>query len=203
MGEEQRRKYLADLVSKNENCYQDFIYIKLFEILSTQNFTSNSNGIFINLNDITDKTIEDSIKFIETINISSVSYLESESNRDKHLELLKHSVNRRTTSVTAQVKVKVKKNKARQAVYKQPKLTGVYKRLTECMGRRGHVRKLEVFEDPSDHESEEDELFESKLDEDELFESKLDEDELFESKLEEDYELFEDTLKDLGLDDED
>jgi len=191
MGEEQRRKFLVDLVSKNENCYQDFIYIKLFEILSTQNFTSNSNGIFINLKDITDETIEESIKFIETINISSVSYLESESNRDKNLELLKHSVNRHTTSAAAQVKVKKKKNKARQGTpYKEPKLTGVYKRIGECLGRRGYVKKLEVFEDSSDSSS-----HDSESEEDVPFESKVDEDEP--------YELDEDTLKDLGLDDED
>jgi hypothetical protein len=190
MGEEQRRKVLVDLVSKNENCYQDFIYIKLFEILSTQNFTSNSNGIFINLNDIADEVIEESIKFIETINISSVSYLESESNRDKNLELLKHSVNRHAASVTAQVKVKKKKKKLRQAVYKEPKLTGVYKRLGECMGRRGYIKKLEVFEDSSDSSS-----HDSESEEDVPFESKVDEDEPD--------ELEEDTLKDLGLDDED
>lgn len=204
--EQQRRKYLVGIVAKNEERYQEFIYVKLFEILDTQNFTNNSNGIFINLNKISDETIEECIKFIETINDVSISYLESETNRDNSIKLLKSTVNT-SPALSPQTKPKRKKSKARQVVpYKEPKLTGVFKRISQCMGREGYVKKLEVFEDSENSDDSDDSCGDESDCESSFEDSNTINDKkvgLEDDEVDLDEELDEETLKELGLDDND
>lgn len=204
----ERKKYLVELM---DIVYPDFIYKKLFEILNVENlvYTDNSNGIFIKINDISDSTIEESIKFIESINNSFSCYKEGESIRSTNLESMKNTIKNKKKTIVRPKRDKLKL-KTVQTIKKIP-LKGVYKRLVGCMGRNGHRKKLEMFEDDEDDETvrdvedtRDDEEPEEPDEEDPDEEEPDDEieDDYMEAKEGEEDDIV-DSLKDLGLDDED
>jgi len=143
-----RKQQLVDMLSKE---YQEFVYKRLFEILDAENYTTNSNGIFIRLNDIDEKKIEESIEFIDSINLSYSIYKKSECNREDNLKLIKNSI-KNTKPKSKSRKKTITKAPAAQTKKKDIPLKGVFKRIEECMGRRVCRKNLELSDD-SDQES--------------------------------------------------
>lgn len=150
-GEENIRYCLVKLLEKK---YHDFIYKKIFSILDTEEYTSNSNGIFIKLNDIEETKIQECIDFIKSINTSSINYIESEQDREMNIKKVQESM-RQTSQNRKPVETPPKKSRVSRKKKKILKVPAVYKRIEQCMGRRNHVKKLEVYKGDSgdDHDT--------------------------------------------------
>lgn len=140
----ERQRHLADLLSTT---YQEYIYKRLFLILNPKDYTSNSNGIFIKLNDIASPTIEKGIEFLESINSSKLQYQASETTREIAIKQVQNFIK----IPPVPKKQAVKTVRAKGKPQREPKaLTGVYKRISQCMGRRGYQRKPDVYKGDSD-----------------------------------------------------
>lgn len=139
------------LVSLLETKFHDFTYRKIFEILDTEEYTANSNGIFIKLNDIEDNKILKCIQFIKSIKISSDNYIESEQSRERTIEEAKKLIKnkKRIINIISQ-KPREKSNKICKPKDKKLYIPNVYKRIQQCMGRKGKANKVEVFKGDSD-----------------------------------------------------
>jgi hypothetical protein len=191
-----------DLVKLLEVKYHEFIYKKIFKILDTKEYTSNSNGIFIKLNDIEEDKIKECIDFVNSINHSSTNYLESEQDREENLKKLQEAMKPSSSSVI-KISKPVKKSISIKKKKKVLKVPAVYKRIEQCMGRVNNSRKLEVYkgdsEDGQDYslsneESNEESDAEGQFNEPKIDDQELDDNELNETENEEDLDL-----KDLGL----
>lgn len=190
-----KKNHLAELLEKK---YHLFVYKKIFKILDTEDFTSNSNGIFISLNNIPDKNIDDCINFIKDIDASSLKYIESENTRERDIQKVKETVKK-----PLETKQKSKKNtcqKLKKPLKKPTSDPKVFKRLRQCMGRgySSNVQNLEIYKGDSDDDLKEEKEEESEIDED-LGEVELEDDYLTQDKT----ELKEIDFKELGLEDSD
>ena len=69
----ERRKYIAESI---ENLKNDDHYLAIFEILledSHNSYTQNSNGVFLNIANISDKTVARIVRYLDKISNTSVN----------------------------------------------------------------------------------------------------------------------------------
>lgn len=84
-------EYRRNLSEKISQIQDDKLYFKLFNELKNKNdfnYSRNKNGIFFDINKLSDKTIEIIKKFIDNNDIQSIKYLNSESEK---LEFIQYS----------------------------------------------------------------------------------------------------------------
>jgi hypothetical protein len=84
-------EYRRNLSEKISQIQDDKLYFKLFNELKNQNdfnYSRNKNGIFFDINKLSDKTIEIIKIFIDDNDIQSIKYLNSESEK---LEFIQYS----------------------------------------------------------------------------------------------------------------
>jgi hypothetical protein len=95
------RTQLATLLKKK---YTKKVYIDIFNILNNEKYSSNSNGIFFNLKEISDEKIKNCIEYIESLSYNIQDHLKNLSIREdlqeeykNSLEPLKKIQNKKTT----------------------------------------------------------------------------------------------------------
>lgn len=150
----ERRKYLSNILS---NKFNEYVYVHVFRKMNCDNYTSNSNGIFIDLNNVADENIEEVIKFMEQIQTTELEYKKSEASRDENLQNAQDIIKTGKTSNKKKAK-KTKSTKmstrisgsggtgANKIPVKKP-LKGVYARIDNCMGRKRTVKEFVEISD--------------------------------------------------------
>lgn len=97
-------KKLNKIISKLEKCH----HIKIFNIIKNNNinYSENRNGIFINLNEVSNKIIEEIEKYIEYINIqekniSAFENIKNEFKKDFFTNIKKEDKDSNVTNLEA------------------------------------------------------------------------------------------------------
>lgn len=135
-----QRKILHDLLEINR--YPKQIYIEIFNILSkkTQKYTSNSNGIFFNLREVDDDSIEKVLNILNNItdNLKQYNKFLVEDRKEK-IEIFKNGL-QEETKVKKNIKEKIYKlDKKIKNPFTDIEYKGVYKRLDAVLKNKKRI----------------------------------------------------------------
>lgn len=134
--------------------YTKNVYIDIFTILSDQKYSTNSNGIFFNLNEIPDDRISRCINYIECVDNNIEDHFKNLNIREDIENEYKTKITYTNTKKKPYIKTEVKKEVVRpittpvvtKTPYEKKPYKGVYKRIDRVL--RG-VKKEEVKEKKS------------------------------------------------------
>lgn len=165
------KKELTECFKKK---YPKNVYIDIFNILSEEDckYSSNNNGIFINLDDISERKITECLTYFKDLENNIEDHMKNLSLREtlqmeyksQIVSKGKEKVRKKETKKSTPVKQKVIKNP-----FEKKKFTGVYDRIDRAM--RGvkqdekNKRKASVLDEEDIEELEE---FMEELDEEEI-----------------------------------
>lgn len=134
----ENRTQLASLLKKK---YTKKVYIDIFNILNNEKYSSNSNGIFFNLKEISDEKIKNCIEYIESLSYNIEDHLKNLSIREELQEEYKNSLEvqkkKETKKNTPCPKQKYQKDETKEIVVsplvKKTYKSKVFRRLDNIM----------------------------------------------------------------------
>jgi hypothetical protein len=161
----ENKKKLAEFMKKK---YPKNVYTDIFSILNGSKYTTNNNGIFINLDDVTEEKIEKCLSYFNDLEHNIEDHFKNLSIRENIEMEYKSKIlqsNKKTKKTTEQTKVS--KQKAIKNPFVVKKLTGVYDRIDRVIRgvKQDEKNKRKVVEEESTQEEEQEEEVEVSDDE--------------------------------------
>lgn len=163
----ENKEILSNLLKKK---YTKKVYIDIFNILSAEKYSTNSNGIFFNLKEIPDEKINKCIDYINILSYNVEDHMKNLSLREELEKQYKNSIHNQPIKVVQKQQVKKKiinKEEFKEIISpfgKRNYKSKVFKRLDNIMlGKKKEDKhqksykkptpKEKIKEDESDNES--------------------------------------------------